>query len=441
METTEKQPNASAHSVQGTENQQEMSDFKKFMRSYTARIIVSVIIILLLLIPTQQVAWLIKERKQRQDQVIKELKQEWGPELEFYGVVLEIPNNGKKKTLLYVYPEKSSEVISSNVNERYRGIFKANLFTAKINSTNEFDLNKLRSNSEYVNLDWKKARLLLVTGEDVRFNELSKFTINGKEIAIAGQMGNYTLLSYSNRFEIPSTENTLHVTYNASANGTESFVYKPIASQSKLRLSSNWKDPSFSGSALPENGSFNVSKEGFSATWKNLSHIGNGSQTSINHIQTKGKSHSEIKFITMLDQYQLNDRTIKYCILVLTLTFAVFFLVQIVGKTYVHPVHYLMIGLALLLFYSLLLSLSEHLGFNGAYLVSAGAIILLVIWYAKSILSSLKFALVCGLSLTLLYGFLLVLVNLEVYALLVGSIGLLVVLAAIMSVTRKLNFE
>jgi inner membrane protein involved in colicin E2 resistance len=91
-------PNASAHSSQA-EKQEEMSDFKKFMRSYTARIIVSVLIIVVMLIPTQQVAWLIKERKSRQDQVTKELKEEWGPELEFFGVVLEIPAVGKKKDL------------------------------------------------------------------------------------------------------------------------------------------------------------------------------------------------------------------------------------------------------------------------------------------------------------------------------------------------------
>jgi inner membrane protein len=432
-------PNASAHSSQA-EKQEEMSDFKKFMRSYTARIIVSVLIIVVMLIPTQQVAWLIKERKSRQDQVTKELKEEWGPELEFFGVVLEIPAVGKKKDLLYVYPERSEEVISTNVNERYRGIFKANLFTADIKSMNHFNLDKIRSNPEHANLDWKRARILLLTGEDVRFNALSKFMVNGKEVSISGQINDYRLTSYSNRFDIPLTENELKISYDASANGTESLVYQPISSQSSLELKSNWKDPSFSG-ALPENGSFKNVPTGITAKWKSLSHIGNGSRTTANFVDTHGKARSEIKFMTMLDQYQLNDRTIKYCILVLTLTFAVFFLVQIVGKTYVHPLHYLMIGLALLLFYSLLLSLSEHLGFNGAYLVSAAAIILLVVWYAKAILNSLKFAIVCGLSLSLLYGFLLVLVNLEIYALLVGSIGLLAVLAAIMSVTRKLNFD
>lgn len=143
----------------------------------------------------------------------------------------------------------------------------------------------------------------------------------------------------------------------------------------------------------------------------------------------------------MVDQYQLNERTIKYGILVLTLTFAVFFLIQIMQKMSIHPLHYFMIGLALLLFYSLLLSLSEHFGFNRAYICSAVAIMLLIGWYAKSILNSLKFAVISGISIGILYTFLLVIVNLEIYAMLVGSIGLFFVLTAIMSITRKMNFE
>lgn len=424
------------------ENQLEQATgLKKFMKSYTARIIISGFIILFLMIPTVQVSFLIQERKHRQDQVTNELKQEWGPEFTLFGLLLEVPKNNKTKDVLYIFPERSEENIDSKVNERYRGIFKANLFTAKVNSKSTFQLEKIRRNPENSNLDWSRARILLVTGQDTRFSELSKMKVDNEEIEVAGQYSNYELYSHSSRFKIDTSKNKVQVSYSAEVNGTESIIYKPTASQSSLNLTSDWMDPAFSGSLLPENGSFKKEGKQIKASWKNLTHIGSGSQTTINNVSLHGNTFSEIKFITMLDQYQLNERTIKYAILVLTLTFAVFFLVQIVGKTSVHPVHYLMIGLALLLFYSLLLSLSEHLGFNGAYIVSASAIVLLIFWYAKSILNSVKFAAVCGLSITLLYGFLLVLVNLEVFALLVGSIGLLIVLAAIMSVTRKLNFE
>lgn len=427
--------------METNQSSNQISGFKKFMKSYTARIIISVFIILFLMIPTTQVSFLIEERKNRQDQVTQELKQEWGPEFTFYGTVIEIPRKNKAKDILYIFPEQSKEFMDTKVNERYRGIFKANLFTALVNSSSTFLFEKIKKNAENADLDWSNARILLMTGNQTRFTELSKMTVNERVVEIAGQFTNHTLYSYTSRFPIDPSTSKLMVRFHAEVNGTGSIIYSPTASKSSFTLKSNWMDPAFSGNSLPKNGSFKKGPNQFTAHWKNLSRIGSESQTSMNSIGPKKRTFSEIKFITLLDQYQLNERTIKYAILVLTLTFAVFFLVQIVGKTNVHPIHYLLIGLALLLFYSLLLSLSEHVGFNMAYLVSASTIVVLIFWYAKAILNSIKFAVVCSMSLTLLYGFLLVLVNLEVYALLVGSIGLLIVLAAIMSVTRKLNFD
>jgi inner membrane protein len=206
-------------------------------------------------------------------------------------------------------------------------------------------------------------------------------------------------------------------------------------------LASNWNDPAFEGTWLPQGDAVHISDKGFTGTWNSMK-IGSGkSELHLDGISRFAKNYSDIRFLKMVDHYQLNERTIKYGLLVLVLTFAVFFLIQIVGKVTVHPLHYFMIGLALLLFYSLLLSFSEHVGFIPAYIIAAGTIVLLIVWYAKSILKSLKFAFMSGTSLLLLYAFLLVIVNLEIYALIVGSIGLLFVLAAIMSVTRKINFE
>ncbi len=422
--------------------EQPMSDFKRFMRSYTARVIIAGFIMVVLLIPMGHIGWLIQERKMRQDQVTEELKSEWGAELTYYGVALELrtrASDKKKSKVIYVYPETSSDEIKTSVSERYRGIFKANLFTANIASSNQFNLNKILTNPEYKTIDWSRARVMMVTGKDVRFKELSDFIVDGKPIGVSGQREDNQLLSYSNYFFLDSNA-SVKVTSSAEINGSCAVKYKPFASKSKMHLSSNWKDPSFTGS-LPKNNSFKTNAKGFDAMWTNTVQLGDGSRTSEEHLLTGNSAVSEIKFMTMVDQYQLNERTIKYGILVLVLTFAVFFLIQIIGKTTFHSLHYLMIGLALLLFYSLLLAFSEHLGFNGAYALAASAIILLIVWYAKSILNSLKFALVSGVSLTLLYTFLLVIVNLEIYAMLVGSIGLLLVLAAIMSVTRKMNFE
>ncbi|MES2798680.1 MAG: cell envelope integrity protein CreD [Bacteroidota bacterium] len=418
----------------------DQNGIKSFFNSHLGHFVVSIFVITFLMIPTAQVGSLIAERQNRQSEVTEALSREWGPALKLNGLVLEVPMFGKEKGPLYIYPEKSSEEINAQVNERYRGIFKANIFSAKLKSTSSFQLQKIKKNSA-VQLDWSRARILLITGKGARFTELANIKVNGQVVEIAGQTGRHGLTSYTNSFMIDSTAMSLTAQYAAELNGTERIIYEPTAAQSKLNLTSNWMDPAFSGTMLPLNGSFKKEGNHIKASWKNLTHIGTGSKTSENVIEHGNQAYSSIEFITILDQYQLNERTIKYAILVLTLTFAVFFLVQIVGKKMIHPIHYLMIGLALLLFYSLLLSLSEHLGFNGAYIVSALAIISLIFWYAKSILNSTKFAVMCALGLLKLYAFLLVLVNLEVYALLVGSIGLLLVLAAIMSVTRKIKID
>lgn len=425
-----------------TKKVEEVGEFNKFLISPLGQIIAIIVLIVFLMIPASQISFLIRERQERQEHVAFELEREWGPEFEYYGLVLEVPKSNNENDVLYIYPEISNELINAQVSEKYRGIFKANVFTSKVQSKAKFQLEKISKLPGNEKLIWAKARLHLITGKNTRFKELSKFNLYGSELEVAGQLTKHKKqYCYSNYFAIDPSIQQLNVAFTAEVNGTEEVIYRPLSSKSNLELKTNWKDPSFSGNSLPVSSSLKKEGEIVSAQWKNLSQIGNQSRTTLNYVDFGNRTSSEIKFITLLDQYQLNERTIKYAILVLTLTFAVFFLVQIGGKNTFHPLHYLMIGLALLLFYSLLLSLSEHLGFNYAYLASAFMIVSLVTWYAKSILGSLKFALTCALSLSLLYAFLLVLVNLEVYALLVGSIGLLVVLAAIMSVTRKLNLK
>jgi inner membrane protein len=431
------------------ETEQPMSDFKKFMRSHTARIIIVGFITLVLLVPLSQISWLIRERKDRQDQVQEELKMEWGNELKYYGLVLKVPfktGDKKEKTkLLYLYPESCKDDISTSVNERYRGIFKANLYSASIHSSSIFDLSKIMNQSKYKQADWSQAKVVMVTASGSRFRELSGFTVDGKFVQLGEQKeSSYGRIteSSSDIFTInPGLKPKIEVVSNAVIDGCNEIRYRPFATKSQMNLKSNWINPSFSGTSLPDNGSFLLTNNGFTAKWNNMVSLGKASSFSVGNIVLRNRPYSEIKFITMVDQYQLNERTIKYGILVLTLTFAVFFLIQIMQKMSIHPLHYFMIGLALLLFYSLLLSLSEHFGFNRAYICSATAIMLLIGWYAKSILNSLKFAIISGLSIGILYTFLLVIVNLEIYAMLVGSIGLFFVLAAIMSITRKMNFE
>jgi len=442
----------------------EPNDFQKFMRSHTARFIIVGVITAVLLIPLQQIDFLIQERKLRQAEVTEQLKTEWGDEVSYYGLVLKVPvistisetnmdANGKpvatKRQQVepgYFYPEASNDHIRTTVSEKYRGIFKATIFNAGVSGKSTFNIEKIISANPGRNFDWTKARVCMLTNGTARFKELSDITVNGSAMPVesnetAGDAYTPTMLATGHFTIDPATAKLLTASVKTAINGSESLQYKPLAGKSEMTMESNWKDPAFAGNSLPNGNSLKVSDKGFTCSWSNLDIAASSGKLYLGAPNIRPSKVSEIRFIQLVDQYKLNERTVKYGLLVFVLTFAVFFLIQIVGKMVVHPLHYFMIGLSLLLFYSLLLSFSEQIGFIPAYIIASTAIIVLIVWYARSILKSMKFAVMSGLSLGLLYAFLLVIVNLEVYALIVGSIGLLFVLAAIMSVTRKLNFE
>ena len=126
--------------------------------------------------------------------------------------------------------------------------------------------------------------------------------------------------------------------------------------------------------------------------------------------------------------------------MLIALTFLIFFFVEVLNNRRIHPIQYILVGLALCIFYLLLLSISEHLNFNQAYIISSIATILLITTYAKSVFKSSRLTALQGLILVILYGFMYVLIQLEDYALLIGSIGLFVVLAIVMYISRKIDW-
>ena len=148
-----------------------------------------------------------------------------------------------------------------------------------------------------------------------------------------------------------------------------------------------------------------------------------------------------VDLLVPVDRYQKTDRAIKYAIVVILLTFIAILLAEVVMRHPINMLQYLLVGLALVLFYSLLLSMSEHLSFGLSYLLAAIMTIGLITLYMRGILRSIKVAgAICGL-LTVIYVFIYVLLSLETYALLTGSVGLFIALAAVMYATLKLRID
>lgn len=159
-----------------------------------------------------------------------------------------------------------------------------------------------------------------------------------------------------------------------------------------------------------------------------------------NHKYNIMESAFGVNLMLPVDQYQKSMRSAKYAIMFIALTFIIFLFVEILNKKRIHPVQYILVGFGLLLFYTLLLSLSEHIGFNAAYLVSSIAVVGLITAYSHSIFKKTRLTFIMGGTLSFLYIFLFVVLQLQDFALLLGSAGLFIILAIIMYLSRKIDW-
>ncbi|NNC97155.1 MAG: cell envelope integrity protein CreD, partial [Gammaproteobacteria bacterium] len=213
----------------------------------------------------------------------------------------------------------------------------------------------------------------------------------------------------------------------------------PVGKTTIARLESDWSDPSFFGSFLPD--TRDVSEKGFTATWKVL-HLNRPFPQAWknNNIPNLQRTAFGANLIITNDKYQKVSRTEKYGLMFIVFTFLAFFMSEIVNKIKVHPIQYLFIGMGLIVFYSLLLSFSEHITFNKSYMLSAFATVSMITSYSRSVLRKNKLAMFVGLILTILYLYLFVLLHMQDFALLLGSIGLFSVLAIVMYLTRNIDW-
>jgi inner membrane protein len=225
---------------------------------------------------------------------------------------------------------------------------------------------------------------------------------------------------------------------NLTLSGVDELNFVPVGKNTKVKLSSTWNDPSFTGNFLPSQRE--ISDKGFTAEW------------SINHFNRQFpqewsqstydifKDKFGVKFYIPADEYQQTMRSSKYGLLLIIFTFVSFFLVEVFSGKAIHPIQYLLVGLALIIFYSLLLALSEYLLFQYSYLISGVLVISLISLYTKSVYKDRTIVTSISTMLIAFYGFVYVLLQMEDYSLLLGNFALFLILAAIMFFTRKVSW-
>ena len=451
--------------------------------SVTVKLIVMALLVLGLLVLTAPLFFIINEREQRREDVTREISSKWGMDQTVIGPMLTIPfevevvtrvNNKPVTTrqiqYLHVMPENLEINGSVSPETKYRGIYESVVYKSRLRVSGTFSPPQWEVAGVSESKVLKDKAWLTIGISDVRgIRENSRVRLGDRELEPLPGLPTQEVIATGIKALVDLSEMNATTSFEIDLllDGSSTLAFSPIGKTTAVSIESPWASPSFDGAFLPQHRK--VTEEGFEANWKVLhlnraiSQSWTGSATSSTDHEGHdykwhggrpggltdslagpsnilGDSAFGVRFYLPTDVYQKTTRMAKYAILFLGFAFAAFFFSEILHKARVHPIQYLLVGFAILVFYLLLLSLSEHFGFDRAYLASTTAVILLISGYAQAILRSLRLGITVGAVLALLYGYLYVILQLESYALLMGSVGLFATLAAAMYFTRKIDW-
>jgi len=410
-------------------------------------------LILLMLIPTIFIQNLISERQQRQKEVVKEVSSKWASTQNLSGPFLTVPytqfvpgENGKiipQKTNVILLPQSLKVESEMTPEKRTRSIYNVLLYKSNTNFNGAFNI-KIPKDIDTDNLDYANAKLCVALSDFMGIEEEVTINFNGEDLLLNpglsvndfGDVG----LSVPIKFGPEDFQKSIPFHFNVKLKGSEQLHFMTLSATSRFKIQSTWPSPSFDGNLLPASRS--VTDKGFEAEWSfNQANLPFGTVIEENTIKDKGNQLAfGVSLVQPASQYDKTSRSVKYALLFIGLTFAFFFIIELMQRKPFHPVQYVLVGLALVIFYTLLLSISEYILFDYAYIMSALATILLITFYAKGHFMSWRTAGIFFGLLSGLYGFIFVLISLEDTALIVGSIGLFIILAIAMYASRKINW-
>lgn len=429
---------------------------------------------LLLLIPLFMVRGLVTERQERANTAREEIAAKWGREQTIQAPILSVPwvkrtmlKNGRtelEEQWTRLFPESLSINADVATQVRRRSLFEVPLYTASIDLKGAWDPGRAvaPSGDGWV-AEWPRAIVSLHPGDARSLANKPLLEIGGQAQELStsmpvGGVKNFLLHAKANTLAVPEGRVAFRIRF--VQRGSDALAFAPEAGSTEVRVRSDWKSPSFQGGFLPDESS--LSTTGFDASWRvsglnmsiPMSWIdGDAPETAgLSQAETNLKPYDgekprdrasilAVSLVEPVDGYDSVDRSLKYGFLVVALAFLALFLFESFLAQPLHPVQYGLIGLALALFYLLLLSISEHLGFDAAYAVASSVVTGLVTGYASSVLAGWKRGALLGSGLVALWGFLFTLLKAEDWALLMGSTGLFLILALVMWLTRHIDWN
>lgn len=431
----------------------------KLRNTIGGRLIIVCILVLLLNIPLSMVNGVIYSRGYLYDQAMDEISGDWGGSQTIIGPILTIPVSFELENKLYnskakryekdisyhyvnyqVLPENLNIVANISPEARHRGIFDVLVQKTGVKISGNFPQSPLSEiKCDKCKILWEQAVLNLGINPELTRGDMKILYDNKKieNIDSGTKVHNLTGISFNiDMNNKTANEFNLDITFNSS--GTTSFA--PMGKKTLINASSTWSHPKFSGTFRPD--SPQISETGFTADW-NIPHIARNYPqlfTSTDKASSQIKNYmASIELFEPLGIYKKIKRLSNYGIIFIALTFIMMFLFEIRLKRNMHIAQYLVVGLSIAIFFLSTLSLSEHIGFDYAYLAASITVISLISLYILAALNSKKAAFVGGGIMGILYSVLYIMLSDADYALLIGTFVLLLTIAAIMWETRSIN--
>jgi len=421
------------------------------------KLVVVSFLALLMAIPAIFVSNIVEDRTNRAKDVIQEISNHVGGQQIFLGPVLTIPytvppsyKGASATTGLYiVFPVQGDASVKVRTEQRRRSLFKVPVFQADLKFDAAFDLAGVPSAAPTdAVLDWSRAGIAVGVSNAHGALADGTLTANGKTVTFVP----------TESIADPSSEQRLPLTYlgvkagelaqpnaafrvNASLrfSGAQRLAVLAYGKTSHLTVEGDWPSPGFDGAFLPVKRT--VSANGFSGEWL-VPFIARGVRAEGTNVAVSNLDSAAlgVSFVEVADPYQSVNRSLKYVVLFVGLVFLSYFIFEVTARKRVHPAQYVLVGLAQLIFYLLLLSLAERIGFDWGFLVAGGATVLLLSANAKWIFGSRAQGLRALVVFSLLYVFIYLLLRLEDNALLVGAVASFLAVAAVMYFTRNIDW-
>ncbi|MBN1515685.1 cell envelope integrity protein CreD [Candidatus Sumerlaeota bacterium] len=425
-------------------------------------------LVLVMLIPLRMIHSLLYERMQRRDQAVSEITTSWGGEQVIAGPVLVIPYqyrfktwkeeiiNGRQKQIeveetgvanAYFLPAELNIEGEVEPSKLHRGIYEAVVYSGRLNLAGRFtepDFAEL--GIEESDVQWDKAQVTLAVSDLRGTEELLKIQIGEQTYALTPgcKLNGYNSGVSARLPNLQERIKKLDFQLTLDFKGSKGLRFAPMGRQNRVKLTSPWPDPSFTGAFLPVQR--DVSEQGFSASWETTWYGRNYPQQSADrksggvlNASTINPSLFGVDFIVLVDTYRMVERAIKYGVLFLALVFTAFFLFEVLAALRIHTIQYLLVGAALCLFYLAVLSLSEFIVFLYAYWAGALASMLLIVLYSLKVLKGGKRTAILAAALLTINSYLYIVLQLQDYSLLFGTAALFVVLGIVMYATRNLD--